>query len=137
MQDVPDLTPLHALRFLDLSGNGVEDFDPELLPFHLRELRMAGNACCAHVAYRQHVLAVLPWLSKLDGVEVTRDLRLAYDLPLSDDDDEEADEEGGGSRPAADQDAGLLVEENEEQVQGQAKEAVEEAVEHRSAEALS
>ena len=60
---VPDLTALAALRFIDLSDNRVDDFEPELLPLELQALRMRHNPCSTHPAYQHHLLAALPYLT--------------------------------------------------------------------------
>ena len=60
---VPDLTGLDSLRFIDLSDNRIDDFEPELLPFELQALHMRNNPCAAHPAYQHHLLAALPYLT--------------------------------------------------------------------------
>ena len=73
---VPDLTGLAALRFVDLSDNRVDDFEPELLPLQLHALRLRHNPCSAHPAYQHHLLAALPYLTVSER-HTTRSLPLA------------------------------------------------------------
>jgi len=80
---VTNLTGCEALSKLDLSANfiaapaGLLSIASLAANTALRELFLTGNPCCEDHWYRPFVVASLPQLTRLDGVDITPRERIA------------------------------------------------------------
>jgi len=80
---VTNLAGCEALSKLDLSANfiaspaGLLSIASLAANTALRELFLTGNPCCADQRYRPFVVASLPQLARLDGVDITPSERIA------------------------------------------------------------
>lgn len=76
---VEGLTGCEMLEKLDLTVNFVGDLtsvESLAVNRNLRSLYMTGNPCSQYDGYREYVLAKLPQLMTLDGVDITRSERI-------------------------------------------------------------
>ena len=67
------------LEKLDLTLNFIGDLlsvESLSVNIHLRELYLTGNPCTDYEGYRDFVLAALPQITSLDGMEVTKSERI-------------------------------------------------------------
>ncbi|CAF0938026.1 unnamed protein product [Adineta steineri] len=76
---IENLSGCESLNKLDLTLNFigtlscVENLRDNM---HLADLYLTGNPCADHEGYRDYVIATLPQLQKLDGVEITKTDRI-------------------------------------------------------------
>ncbi len=79
VERLENLGPLESLKRLDLTLNFIGTLIPDLEEMRrnkaLEELMLMGNPCAKFEGYREFVVATLPQLRVLDGVDVQR-----YDL---------------------------------------------------------
>ncbi|XP_038143599.1 protein tilB homolog isoform X2 [Cyprinodon tularosa] len=76
---VENLEGCESLQKLDLTVNFVgllSSVDSLKNNIHLRELFLVGNPCTEFQGYRQYVVAALPQLKWLDGMEISRSERI-------------------------------------------------------------
>ncbi|CAH8625053.1 unnamed protein product [Heterobilharzia americana] len=67
------------MKKLDLTVNFVGDLSSikSLVNVHfLEELYLTGNPCTEYPGYREFVIATLPQLKSLDGIEITKSERI-------------------------------------------------------------
>ncbi|CAH8642162.1 unnamed protein product [Schistosoma margrebowiei] len=79
IEKVENLEGCESLKKLDLTVNFIGDlFSIESLGnvHFLEELYLTGNPCTEYPGYREFVIATLPQLKLLDGVEITRSERI-------------------------------------------------------------
>lgn len=76
---IENLERLESLTKLDLTLNFIANLQSvESLRdnYNLRELILTGNYCAKYVGYRNFVIATLPQLTRLDGLEINRGDRI-------------------------------------------------------------
>lgn len=75
IERIENLDGLESLNKLDLTLNFIGELTSVSnlkANYHLNELILTGNPCCDYPGYRAFVIAVLPQLKTLDGVDIKR-----------------------------------------------------------------
>eukprot|EP00746_Dinoflagellata_sp_MGD_P009380 gnl/MRDRNA2_/MRDRNA2_119053_c0_seq1.p1 gnl/MRDRNA2_/MRDRNA2_119053_c0~~gnl/MRDRNA2_/MRDRNA2_119053_c0_seq1.p1 ORF type:complete len:321 (+),score=71.24 gnl/MRDRNA2_/MRDRNA2_119053_c0_seq1:59-964(+) len=70
IKKIENLKHLAQLQFLDLSFNKIQDLDEKEIPLSVGLLSLKGNPCTRESNYKERVVACLPDLEMLDGIEL-------------------------------------------------------------------